>query len=76
MCINPLHRITMGPRKIPLWVHRGKELDTCTAFKLNRNIMEELRKVMENIGKVSRIEMKRKKDGEVVIFGETRQETN
>ena len=75
-CSNPLHKIVMGPRKIPLWVHRGKELDECGAFKLNKDIMKELRTVMDNIGKASRIEMKRKIDGEVVIFGETRQETN
>lgn len=69
-CSSPLHKISMGPRKIPLWVHRGKELDVCSAFKLNKDIMKELRAVMDNIGKASRIELKRKEDGEVVIFGE------
>ena len=59
-----------------MWVHRGKELDVCSVFKLDRDIMKDLTKVMDNIGKASRIELKRKTDGEVVIFGETRQETN
>ena len=71
-CDNPLHLIRMGLRKIPLWVHRGHELDKCTVFKLDRNIMRDLHNVLENLRKIRPVEVKRNIKGEPVIFGEPR----
>jgi len=69
-CGNPLHLIRLGPRRIPLYVHRGAELDTCTAFKLDRHLMKELSNVMENIRKTNPIQIQRNNKGEPIIFGE------
>ena len=60
----------MGHRKVPMWVHRGEELDTCTVFKLDRKLMRDLRTVMQNISKLRPVQMVRNSKGEPVIFGE------
>ena len=60
----------MGPRRVPMWVHRGKELDTCTVFKLDRKLMRDLRTVMKNISKLRPVSVLRNKKGEPIIFGE------
>ena len=62
--------IRMGKRRVPLWVHRGKELDSCSVFKLDRNLMRDLRTVMSNLEKLQPVHMKRNVKGEPVIFGE------
>lgn len=69
-CSNPLHLTLLGPRKIRVWVHRDKELDTCTALKLDRYLMKELSNVLENIRKVNHVCVQRNRKGEPVIFGE------
>ena len=53
-----------------MWVHRKKELDTCTVFKLDRKLMRDLRTVMQNISKLRPVQMVRNEKGEPVIFGE------
>jgi hypothetical protein len=60
----------MGPQRAKMWVHRGKELDTCTVFKLDRKLMRDLRTVMQNISKLRPVQMVRNSKGEPVIFGE------
>lgn len=69
-CENPLHEIRLGPKRTRLWVHRGKELETCKAFKLDRDILQDLIKVMHKLRKHGPLKLMRKKDGEVVVFGE------
>jgi len=55
-----------------VWVHRGEALEECTAMKLNQNMMSLLFKVIKKLGKNRDVNVERKKDGEVTIFGESR----
>jgi hypothetical protein len=71
-CDNPLHLTLLGPKRVPVWVHKGVELDTCQALKLNKNLMQSLHQVLENISKVSPVRVERNEKGEPVIFGEKR----
>lgn len=64
----------LGPRRVPVWVHRGAELDECNVIKLNKDLMTSLHNVLENISKVSPVKVARKENGEPVIFGERRNE--
>lgn len=73
-CDSPLHQIRLGYKHTPVWVHRGIELDKCTAIKLNRDLMQALQNVLENISKVSPVKVQRNEKGEPVIFGERRAE--
>ena len=73
-CGNPLHEIRLGSNRARLWVHRGEELDYCTAFKLDRNLIQQLIEVMHRLGKRGPIEMLRDDKGEVVIFGDPEQD--
>lgn len=62
----------MGPRRIPLYVHRGKELDTCSAFKLDRHLMKELSVVLQNLSKLGKgtVQIQRNEKGDPILFGE------
>lgn len=73
-CPNPLHLIRLGYKRTPVWVHQDRELDTCTAIKLNKDLMTALHNVLENISKVSPVKVARNEKGEPVIFGERRTE--
>jgi len=73
-CANPLHLIMLGHRRSRVWVHKGAELECCTAIKLSKDLMQSLQTVLENISKVSPVKVARKDNGEPVIFGERRAE--
>lgn len=71
-CDKPLTKILLGEQGYPVWVHRGKQLLVCKAMKLKVNVMGEIIQTIQKVGKNRKVEVERKNDGEVTIFGETR----
>jgi hypothetical protein len=49
ICKQPLHTVKIGPHRLPYRVHRGKELDCCTAVHPYPASIALLRRAMEHM---------------------------
>jgi hypothetical protein len=71
LCKQPLHKILIGPKRFPYFVHRGTELGACAAIHPPQASLKILKRSMEYMMKKQEtFRLHYHPDGRVKIHGE------